>query len=63
MSFNSNDIINWHEIYVLDGKGDVHSKFATATSESRQTAKESAYKIAYSISQSDIIKAFKETNK
>lgn len=60
MSFNSEGILNWYKIYVLDGEGDVHSKFATATSESRQTAKELAYKIAYSISQSDIIKAFKE---
>lgn len=61
MKLNIDDILNWYEIYVLDGKGDAHSKFATATSESRQTAKELAYKIAYNISQSDIIKAFKES--
>jgi hypothetical protein len=61
MKFNNDDILNWYEIYIVDGKGDVHSKFATAIAESRDTAKELAYKIAYSISQSDIIKAFKES--
>lgn len=56
--YSNEDPLNWFAIYVLDGTGDLHSKFATATSESRQTAKELAYRIAFLASQSEIVKAF-----
>jgi hypothetical protein len=51
----------WYEAYVASDQQDTHAVFMDLTGLTRHEAKTLCYKIAYSVSESDVIQAYNQT--